>query len=348
MAQTPREVVYRTVKFENPDRIARQTWVLPWAEEHFAPTLVELRKRYPDDITGAAPPYRPSPRVKGDQYGVGTYVDEWGCIFENILAGVIGEVKTPVVPEIEDLDTCRPPYEMLPDNVAAARDQVKAFCDQTDKFVLCGACPRPWERMQFLRGTENAMVDVMTPDDGARKLIRKIHDFYLREYDFWAHTAVDALVFMDDWGSQKQLLIPPRVWRELFKPLYKEYCDIAHAHGKLIFMHSDGCISEIYDDLIEIGVDVLNSQLFTMDMAGLARRAKGKITFWGEIDRQHIMAAKDPAVARQAVRTVAKHLYDPRGGIIAEFELGLGANPENALAIYDEWDRVHTEHQAAK
>ena len=82
-----------------------------------------------------------------------------------------------------------------------------------------------------------------------------------------------------------------------------------------------------------------------MDIADLARRAKGKITFWGEIDRQHIMAAKDPAVARKAVRTVAQHLYDPRGGIIPEFELGLGANPENALAIYDEWDRIHAEHR---
>jgi hypothetical protein len=77
-----------------------------------------------------------------------------------------------------------------------------------------------------------------------------------------------------------------------------------------------------------------------MDMAELARVAKGKITFWGEVDRQHVLTAADPEVARQAVRQIAEHLYDRRGGIIAQFELGLGANIENAFAIYDEWDKI--------
>jgi uroporphyrinogen decarboxylase len=343
MAQTPREVVIRTLKFESPERPARTTWILPWAETHFPSAVAEFRRMYPDDIISAPPPYRPSSRAHGDPYGVGTSVDEWGCLFESISAGMIGEVKSPLVTDLDDLSSCRPPYEVLPENVSAARDTVKNFCQKTDKFILCGACPRPWERLQFLRGTENAMIDVITGD--ANILLKKIHEYYIREYEFWAPTPVDALMFMDDWGSQNQLLIPPRVWRELFKPLYKEYCDIAHAHGKFIFMHSDGCIHEIYDDLIEIGVDAINSQLFTMDMADLARRAKGKITFWGEIDRQHIMPARDPAVARRAVREVARHLYDPRGGIIAQFEFGLGANPDNAFVIYDEWNRVFAENR---
>jgi len=340
MAQTPRELVYRALKFEYPERLPRETWLLPWAQDHFAARLTELHKQYPDDIARAPSPYRPSPRAKGNLYATGTSVDDWGCIFQNITAGIIGEVKTPVMADLEDLDACRPPYETLPDNPAAARKKVNSCYDGTDRFVLAGACPRPWERLQFLRGTENAMIDVMTGGDGVKKLLKKIHDFHLRECEFWVTTAVDGLMFMDDWGSQNQLLIPPRIWRELFKSLYKDYCDLAHAHGKFIFMHSDGYISEIYDDLIEIGVNAINSQLFTMDLADLARRARGKITFWGEIDRQHVLPAKDPAVARKAVRTVAEHLYDPRGGIIAQFELGIGANPENAFAIYDEWERV--------
>jgi uroporphyrinogen-III decarboxylase len=340
MAQTPREVVYRTLSFEGPERMARQTWILPWVEDRFGPAMAELQRRYPDDIIGAVSVSRPSSRAKGNPFAAGTSVDEWGCVFESIAAGMIGEVKTPVMPDLDDLEACRPPYETLPEDLSAARDTVKVFCEGTDRFVMAGACPRPWERLQFLRGTENAMIDVMAPEDGVKNLLKKIHDFHLRELEFWVTTPVDTLFFMDDWGSQKQLLIPPRIWRELFKPLYKDYCDIAHAHGKFIFMHSDGYISEIYDDLMEIGVDALNSQLFTMDLGDLARRAKGKITFWGEIDRQHVLPAKDPAVARNAVRTAAKHLYDPRGGMIAQFELGPGANPENAFAIYDEWDRV--------
>jgi uroporphyrinogen decarboxylase len=184
---------------------------------------------------------------------------------------------------------------------------------------------------------------IMAPEDGVGALIRKIHEFHMAELEFWVRTDVDAIGFMDDWGAQKQLLIPPRVWRDLFRPLYAEYCQLIHGSGKFVFMHSDGCIAEIYDDLIGVGVDAINSQLFTMDLADLARRAKGRITFWGEIDRQHVLPAADPQVARDAVRHVAKYLYDPKGGIIAQFEFGPGANPAVALAIFDEWDKVQLE-----
>jgi hypothetical protein len=105
-------------------------------------------------------------------------------------------------------------------------------------------------------------------------------------------------------------------------------------------MHSDGCISEVYEDLIEIGVNAVNSQLFAMDLGDLARRAKGRITFWGEIDRQHVLTAADPEEGKRAVRAVAAALYDPAGGVIAQFELGAGANPAVARAIYEEWERV--------
>jgi hypothetical protein len=149
---------------------------------------------------------------------------------------------------------------------------------------------------------------------------------------------------MDDWGAQNQLLIPPDLWREMFKPLYKDYCDAAKSEGKFVFMHSDGYITDIYPDLIEIGVDAVNSQLFCMDMAELERIAKGRITFWGEIDRQHILPDPDPQAGRDAVQKTAKHLYDPSGGIIAQLEFGPGANPDTVIAVYEEWEKVQDSH----
>ena len=206
--------------------------------------------------------------------------------------------------------------------------------------MKASCCPRPWERYQFLRGTMNAMMDIMDPGQGARSVLSRIHEFYLRELEFWVTTDVDGIMFMDDWGSQDQLLIPPSIWRDLFKPLYRDYCDLAHAKGKSVFMHSDGHISEIYPDLIDVGVDALNSQLFCMDLADIAAKAKGRLTFWGEIDRQHVLTDPDPEVGRNAVRYVAEHLYDPSGGIIAQFEFGAAAKGETALAIFEEWDRI--------
>lgn len=321
----------------------RDLWVLPWAEKRYPRELAKLRARFPSDFGRPTDVYRSSPRIRGNAYTVGEFRDEWGCVFTSIHEGIIGEVKKPQIARVYDWHSVQPPYETLPTEYAASRDRVNRSCAESDKFILANCCPRPWERYQFLRGTMNAMMDVMQPDRNVVGLLQRIHSFHIAELQFWAATDVDGILFMDDWGAQQQLLIPPRVWRALFKPLYRDYCQIAHARSKFAFMHSDGCITEIVDDLVEVGVDALNSQLFTMDMADLARRAKGQITFWGEIDRQHVMPATDPQVARDAVRKVAQHLYDPQGGVIAQFELGPGSRPENAVAIFEEWEQVQRE-----
>ncbi|MEW6756409.1 MAG: uroporphyrinogen decarboxylase family protein [Candidatus Latescibacterota bacterium] len=346
MAQTPREIMQRCLRFEHPERMPRDLWILPWAQQHHGEAVARLQRDYPSDLEGTPDVYRPSPRVAGDPYAPGRYVDEWGCVFTSIQAGVIGEVRQPAVSDPADAGAVQPPYEVLPEDWGAARERVNRACAATPRFVRAGCCPRPWERYQFLRGTQNAMLDLMEPNSGAAGLLQRIHEYYCRELELWVSTDVDAVVFMDDWGAQRQLLVPPRLWRQVFKPLYRDYCELSHAHGKFVFMHSDGYIAEIYDDLIEIGVDALNSQLFCMDLADLEHRAKGRITFWGEIDRQHVLPATDPQVGRDAVRRVARHLYDPAGGIVAQFELGAAANPETAFAIFDEWERVQAEARA--
>ena len=346
MTMTGRERVTRALTFAHPDRMPREMWVLPWASTHYPDEVAEIFRRYPGDFGAPYDPYNPSPRAQGDLYVMGDATDEWGCVFTSIQAGVIGEIRTPMLADIRDWRQVQPPYELLPDDWAAARDQVNRSCAETGQFVRALCNPRPWERLQFLRGSENAYLDIMDPEEGAAQLLQVIHDFHMKELEFWVSTDVDGISFMDDWGAQQQLLIPPAIWRALFKPLYRDYCAIAHAHNKFVFMHSDGYIAEIYDDLIEVGVDALNSQLFVMDMADLAARAKGRITFWGEIDRQHVLPAKNPQVGRDAVRKVAGHLYDPAGGIIAEFELGPGSNPAVGMAIFEEWEAVERDMRA--
>jgi len=146
--------------------------------------------------------------------------------------------------------------------------------------------------------------------------------------------------FNDDWGSQTALLISPDMWRDLFKPLYADYCSILREAGKFIFFHSDGQIEAIYDDLVELGIQAVNSQLFCMDIEGLGRRYKGRIAFWGEIDRQHVLPFGTPDDVKRAVRRVFDALYDPAGGVIAQCEWGVRDPKENIEAVAEEWDRL--------
>ncbi len=340
MAQSSREIVQKCLTFNYPERIPRQFWVLPWASKMYPQAMKKLEERFPSDFAGTDYLYKPSPKIKGDAHKIGKYTDEWGCTFENLQEGIIGEVRQPILTDISDWDYIEPPYGQLPTGeleIQKAYDTIKKSYEKTDKFVIADFCPRPWERMQFLRGTENAMIDIMMPELGGADLLKKINDFYLKEMELWVKSDVDGICFMDDWGAQNQLLVSPDLWRQTFKPIYKEFCDLAKSYGKYVFMHSDGYILDIYPEIIEIGVHAINSQLFCMDFSELNKIAKGKITFWGEIDRQHILPSKDPQDGRDAVQMVANNLYDPNGGIIAQLEFGPGANPETVLAVFDEW-----------
>lgn len=151
---TSRELVYRTLEFENRhDRAPRQMWTLPWAEWNHGNMIAKIRREYPDDITGTPGILRKRSIVSGDPYRKGVSRDAWGCMVTNIHEGIIGEVREPLVrgDEWEDAELVHIPREWL----TFDREQVNAFCRNTDRFVLSGCCPRPFEQLQFIRKTEN-------------------------------------------------------------------------------------------------------------------------------------------------------------------------------------------------
>lgn len=335
---TSRELVFDTLNFKHSGRIPRELWSLPWARDTYPEVMDHLEVEYPSDIVTCPKFLRITPKTVGDQYRVGTYIDEWGCIFEQRENGFVGEVKT-AISTAEDytdfIDSVHVPEEWL----SVDGDKVNKYCRNTDKFVLAGALPRIFERMQFIRGTEQFYIDLMLLEPGMLEAIDLLHQFYLKQLEIWAQTEVDALMIMDDWGSQISLLINPKLWREIFKPLYVEYAAVARKYGKKLFMHSDGYIMDIIPDLIEIGIDAVNSQLFCMGLDALKEFA-GKITFWGEIDRQNLLPSGSVQDIDAAVREVYSSLYC-NGGCIAQCEFGPGARPENILQVFESWNRYN-------
>ncbi len=333
---TSRERVIRALTFSKPDRVPRNLWCLPGVPRYRADELRRLQEKFPDDFCSPKYSYGAGKRARGQSAEVGEWVDAWGCVWHVAEPGVIGEVKEYPLADWSALDSYELPWELLDE---ADFSQVNASCAGVDKFVFVGTETRPFERMQFLRGTQNLFMDLAYGIPEVYRLRDMLHEFYLREMKMWAETDVDGVSFMDDWGTQNSLLISPDMWREFYKPLYKDYCDILRAAGKYVFFHSDGNIESIYPDLIEIGVNAVNSQLFCMNIEDLGAKYKGKVTFWGEIDRQHILPFGTVDEVRAAVRRVRTALDDGTGGVIAQCEWGTKDPACNIEAVFDEWSR---------
>jgi len=301
--------------------------------------LAEIQSAFPDDIIWDMPvAYAEQPQRTGDPYEIGRYVDEWGCVFTSIYRGVVGEVKEPLIADEDwkDAGKVRFPEELLSLDV----QKVNEYCRNTDQFVLQTDFVRPFERMQFLRGTENFFLDLALENEGMLRFMEKLHEFNCRVMEAWGGTTVDALFMMDDWGTQNSLLIDPQVWVKLFKPMYADYCAIARKHGKRIFMHSDGYTLDILPHLIEMGVDAVNLQIFCIGLENL-HEYRGKVTFWGEMDRQWILPYGTAEQVESAVRS-AYHTLWANGGCIAQCEFGPGAKPRNVEAVLKAWNGMRT------
>ena len=83
-----------------------------------------------------------------------------------------------------------------------------------------------------------------------------------------------------------------------------------------VLCDSDGDVSNIIDDLLEIGVNAISPmQPECMDLDAIYRRYQGRLVFWGTIGVQKTMPFGSPADVRRAVR-YSIETYDRNGGLV--------------------------------
>ncbi|MHB8280007.1 MAG: uroporphyrinogen decarboxylase family protein [Candidatus Humimicrobiaceae bacterium] len=330
-----RERVKASLTFKKPDRLPMDIWVWPYITLFKKEEYESLINKYPMDIQISQQTPGCSDEEVKNTAKKGSYTDAWGSIWYVGEPGVIGEVKKPAIDDWSKLRKFKPPYHLIKNRDLA---YINSCCEKSSKFVLSDVSARPFEQLQFLRGTENLFLDIAYDRPEFYKLLKIVHEFYLKDVEYWCKSDVDGVVFMDDWGTNKSLLIDPKKWREVFKPLYKDYCDIIHSAGKFAFYHTDGFTEPIYNDFIDVGIDAINSQLFVMNIEELGKRYKGKITFWGEMDRQHILPFGTQEDVCKAAKRMCRALYDVNGGLIAHCTWGKYDPVDNIKTFYESWD----------
>jgi len=174
-----------TLNHRPVDRVPRELWALPGVGMFRKAELDAVSARFPADTAGPDFACGVSTRRRGVPNTVGVSTDEWGCTFHVAEPGVVGEVKEPLLVTLDDVRKYDPPFELL--NGADA-SRVNASCAATDRFVKTGTHVRPFERLQFLRGSENLFMDLAYGTPEVMQLLQRLHAFYCREMTMWAAT----------------------------------------------------------------------------------------------------------------------------------------------------------------
>jgi len=287
--------------------------------------LADLFSEYPDDVV-AILPYEAtigyqaegvSPRLSAAQVltqGM-EWDDEWGTRWGHAAGGV---GATPVACPVEDwsqLDEYL--AARLPDGQAQGRfDAARTALapHRASRYCVGLVHLALFERLHALRGMERVFVDLAEHEAHVHRLLGALLAYLLEIVRAWGRLGADAVFVTDDWGSQTALMISPAMWRSVFKPYYRRLTEETHGAEMDLIFHSCGNVTGIVDDLIEIGVDVLDPvQPGAMDSCEVARRFGGRIAFAGAVDVQHLLVTGMPSQVRDHVRRTMDTLGAPFG-----------------------------------
>lgn len=191
-------------------------------------------------------------------------------------------------------------------------------------------------------GMENYFVKMYTHPEVVHAVTKHMVDFYLEANERFFDAAgdlVDGYFFGNDFGTQLDTLISPKLFDEFVRPYFQQLTDLAHARSYQVILHSCGSIHRVIPSLIEMGVEALHplqALAANMDAETLAHDFKGKLAFIGGIDTQDLLVHGTPEEVRADVRRV-KALLGPCLVVSPSHEALLpNVSPENVRAMAEE------------
>ena len=216
-------------------------------------------------------------------------------------------------------------------------DILKIIEANPEKFIIVGLGYGMFVRSWTLRGYQGALADTAAEPEFYDELIETICELQLSLLDEVLALPVDGVILDGDWGDQRGIMMGPDRWRRFIKPRLAKLYDRIHAAGKYTLNHSCGNVSDVIPDLIEIGLDVLQSvQPEAMNPYELKANFGKDITFWGGLGSQKTIPFGTPEEIRGEVRRLCTEMGKGGGYVLGPAK---GLQPEtpteNAAAVVE-------------
>ncbi|MBN1352493.1 hypothetical protein JXJ21_24050 [candidate division KSB1 bacterium] len=216
---------------------------------------------------------------------------------------------------------------------------LKSFEANPDSFHVAGIGWGLFEQSWRLRGYENALMDAVTEPDFYSELLDKIAALYLDFINRCADIPADAIMFGDDWGDQRGVILGPERWWKFIKPRWAKLYEAVHAQGKLAISHCCGSVADIMPDIIEMDLDILESvqpEAAGMNPYELKKRWGDHITFWGCLGSQSTVPFGTPEAIRREVNRLCVEMGKGGGYILSTAKaLQPETSTENAVAVFE-------------
>ncbi len=376
MPMTSRERVLTAIHHEQPDRVplvigvsnatgikmkpyrgiknlaeidAPDNFLYEWPELGTAEIDEETMRRLHSDVRGVLDLEPETVRKRNRERAPhSNCIDSWGGGQVEVRPGdwypgvhPLSEART-----VKDLDAYQGWPDMSdPTRISHVRRTAKQLAKENEFAIM--ATPWllfPFERAHAMQGLETFLLNMAMNPDFARALLERIAAYCKQLMEIFLEELgdnVDIIKIGDDLGTEKSLLISPKMYREILKPIHADFISTIKERTKAkIFFHTDGDVAPLIEDFIEIGVDILNpiqtSAGSMSDLPSLKKRFGSNIVFCGGIDTRRILPFGTVEEVRQEVRRVMQILGPGGGCMIAAVHTVMDdVPPENVLAMVD-------------
>jgi hypothetical protein len=309
-----REIIRRTLDFESPERVARS-----FQDSDLVSAGCQAKTQATDWIQVGS---------------VWEHLDEWGNLWRRLDATSKGEVVRGVLDDLDQAATYRFPDFTNPEDYRSVGELRRKH---PDKWLIGHLPGFAFNIARKLRRLDNYLMDIVLDRPRISALHDRIDALLEVMITNYAAEGVDAVMFPEDWGTQNQTLVSPRLWYEEFFPRFQKLGSLAHRMNLKVFMHSCGQIEAIVPGLIQAGIDLL--QFDQPDLHGIdvlaAHQGNAKITFWSPVDVQKVLPTGNETLIRAKAGEMLQKLWKKRGGFIAGYygdNVSIGLEPR-----WQEW-----------
>ncbi|MBI4023721.1 MAG: hypothetical protein HY360_01990 [Verrucomicrobia bacterium] len=327
---TPRERILATLRHETPDRIPTDAWfhpeVMQTLKQHFKTDdkSVVLNALGIEGWGGLSawiefPEFeqrcRPRPGHPESHRAIWlddrTYEDAWGIRwrwgdadrYQQWLSGPLQDAENAKAalqyrfPTIENIRE--------PDGYA---ERVAAL--KRSQLFVSGGIENPFKRLWHLRGYENALMDYLANRDLVDAIYDRLFDCCTEACVRMARAGVDMIQVVGDIAMQDRIIMGPELWREVDKPRWAKLIAACRRVNQeaAFFFHSDGKLTDLIGDLIEVGFTVINPiQPECVDPVEVKKQWGDRITLHGCISLQRTLPFGSVADVRHEVEGLIRH-----------------------------------------
>ncbi len=376
MSLSPRERVLAAINHEEPDRVpiiigvsnatgikmkpyreikkivhvtAPDKYLYQWPELGTAQVDERIMRRLRSDVRGVTD-LEPEHILQANRQRPphSNYIDSWGSGAIEIapnewFPGVHPLLDATTVEEVENYSAW--PDMTDPSRVAHVAGVARKLAKENEYAIL--ATPWllfPFERAYAMQGLENFLLNMGLHPDFAVALLKKNAEqckALMGPFLDQLGPNVDIIKIGDDLGTQESLMISPKMYREMLKPIHADFIRFIkeRTHAK-VFFHTDGDVEPLIEDFIEIGVDILNpiqtSAGRMSDLKSLKEKYGDRIVFCGAVDTHRLLPFGTAEEVRQEVKRIIQTLGPGGGFMLGAVHTIMDDVPaENVLAMVD-------------